>query len=101
MTKPDAALRDKMLVEVKHPEALKHHIPRHVKILTRVLDGKIPEVLIGWMVVTSCRHMLRCVYGTDMQAAIALRRASAADMQILIEIMKERAKKTRKKRASA
>ncbi len=32
-------------------------------------EGKLPKRIEGWMLVTSCRHALRCIYGSDLKAA--------------------------------
>jgi len=85
--KPSA---DRFLQPVAHPEWLKRQIPQHIKTLDLALKGKIPEKLLGFMIVTSCRHMLRCVYGSDLEAVIALKDSLFADLDIFHRLVFEK-----------
>ena len=56
--------------KVKHPEWIPHcNIDRTVRLSKA---KRIPDSIEGFMLVTACKHLLRCVYGSNLQAAWAL-----------------------------
>jgi hypothetical protein len=55
-------------IKVKHPDWVKHcNIDDTVRLYKA---GKIPDCIEGFMLVTPCKHLLRCVYGSDLHAAL-------------------------------
>lgn len=63
-------LKTKWRTEIKHPDWLKVSDP--CTSLRLYLTGRMPESIAGWMIVTSLKHPLRAVYGSDLRAALAL-----------------------------
>ena len=57
---------------VAQPTWLKEAVSQSIRTLQLVADGRMPSVIVGWMVVVACRRLLRCVYGTDEAAVSAL-----------------------------
>ena len=56
--------------KVKHPEWIQHC---NIDSAVRLSKAKrIPESIEGFMLVTACNHLLRCIYGTNLRAALAL-----------------------------
>lgn len=60
----------KMNIKIKHPEWLKVSTPG--KTIALFNSGTLPKNIAGWMIVTSLKHPLRAVYGSDLRAAWAL-----------------------------
>lgn len=60
-------------IVVQRKEWLAAAIPDAIRSLELIRDGKTPNVLVGRFVVTTARRLLRCVYGSDADAVIALR----------------------------
>lgn len=58
---------------VAKPEWLAEAVPEAEKLMRLIQAGKVPEVIKGWMVVVMCRRLLRCVYGSDLEATAKLR----------------------------
>ena len=65
-------------ITVARPEWLHQAIVDIRAHLLLVEDGRLPESLHGTFVVTSARRLLRCVYGGDFEAALALREMAEA-----------------------
>ena len=56
--------------KVKHPDWLQHC---NIETTIRLSKARrIPDSIEGFMLVTACNHVLRCVYGTNLRAAWAL-----------------------------
>jgi hypothetical protein len=56
--------------KVKHRRWIQHcNIDRVVRLCKQ---DKIPEVLEGFMLKAGCTHVLRCIYGSNLRAALAL-----------------------------
>jgi len=84
-------------IQLKKP--LMDKIPFHVKNLQMILDGKIPERIIPFSIVTTCRHMLRCVYGSDLDATIALKKLLFIELDMIQNEIEGSGKKRRKTHA--
>jgi hypothetical protein len=56
--------------KIRHREYLKHC--NIVDTWRLAQEGKIPSVIEGFMLVTSLKHGLRVIYGTNLKAALAL-----------------------------
>lgn len=68
-------------IDIEKPEWLEKAIPDAQRTLRLVADGKVPDVLIGRFIVTTCLHLLRCVYGSDIHTAAAIRRKVLEDVE--------------------
>lgn len=55
------------IINIKHPEHLRYSTPG--KTLSLYNAGILPESIAGWMIVTSLKHPLRAIYGSDLKAA--------------------------------
>lgn len=62
------------IIPVARQDWLDVAVSEHVRTMKLLRASKVPEVLIGSFVVTMCRRLLRCVYGSDLEAACALRK---------------------------
>jgi hypothetical protein len=62
----------KFTIPIRHREWLPHC--NIVKVFSMARDDKLPLAIEGWMLVTALKHPLRCVYGSDLKAALALLR---------------------------
>lgn len=60
------------LIEVKHPEGLPHAIGQMTGAFRLIEMNQLPQKLVGWFMVTSCLHILRCVFGTDRDSLAAV-----------------------------
>lgn len=60
-------------IPVAHPDWLQQAIKDEVQKLRLIGNGTVPDVLVGRFVVVGCRRLLRCVYGSDLEVAAALR----------------------------
>jgi hypothetical protein len=60
-------------ITVQEPDWLKLAITDEIRQLNLIQQGKLPDVLLGRFIVTGARRLLRCVYGSDLNAAAALR----------------------------
>ena len=58
--------------KIKHPEWLKFCAIERTYKLYR--EGNLPASIEGFMLVTPLKHALRCIYGSDLRAALALLR---------------------------
>lgn len=65
-------------IPIRHPDWLIYSNPQ---VAIRIfLRGNMPDNIAGWMIVTSLKHPLRCVYGSDLRAA----------WHLLIDALKEK-----------
>jgi hypothetical protein len=71
--------------EVKHPEWLIQAIADQQRSFQLIVDGKLPQCLVATFAINGCRRMLRCVYGSDFTAAIALLRIAKDEIRNQIE----------------
>ncbi len=56
--------------QIKHPEWMSYvNLEKSLKVYR---EGKLPCQIVGWMLVVPTRHLLRCIYGSDLRAAFAL-----------------------------
>ena len=56
--------------KVKHKEWIQHCNIESVMRLSKT--QKIPDSIEGFMLVAACKHVLRCVYGSNLHAAFSL-----------------------------
>jgi hypothetical protein len=56
--------------KMKHREWVKFVNIEDVVRLSKA--NKIPQSIEGFMLQTSCKHLLRCIYGSNLRAALAL-----------------------------
>ena len=61
-------------IEVLHPEWLPGAIESTERCFRLYKQGKLPEVLVGWMLVVDCLRILRCIFGDDLSTAISIRK---------------------------
>ena len=57
-------------ITIKHPNDLSFSSPQ--KSIDLYLEKRLPNCIAGWMIVVGLKHPLRCVYGSDLRAALAL-----------------------------
>lgn len=69
------------LVEIRHPDWLKDKHENSDSALGSAIrsfelsqDGLYPDSIEGWALVTSCMRILRCIYGSDLETAAAIRK---------------------------
>ena len=70
-----------MIIPVAHPEWIDDGIKQFQRTIKLRKDGRLPENLLGWMIVVDCMRMLRSVYGDDLSTVAALRERVLADVQ--------------------
>lgn len=64
---------EKFRVTVARPDDLRRTAEHGERVMRLLLAGRIPESIRGWMIVNLCRRLLRNVYGSNLEAAAALR----------------------------
>ncbi len=64
---------DTMRIEVQHPDWLKSASKQAETTFKLIAADGVPEPLVGWFVVTKCLHLLRCVYGSDLETLTSLK----------------------------
>jgi hypothetical protein len=58
--------------KIAYENWLQSALDEQLKLINLVKEDKVPEAIEGWMLVVSCRRILRAVYGTDSAALNAL-----------------------------
>jgi hypothetical protein len=76
----------KVHVKVEQPEWLAEAIPSVLQSLRLIQQGSVPEALIGRFILTDCKRLLRSVYGSDLDAVLALRAEALDDVQFWQEV---------------
>lgn len=79
-----------MTEPVAHPDWLSEACKEAETLFRLVNEGKIPEKILGWMVATKCRRLLRCIYGSDSKALRAGREALKRDAALMRAAREER-----------
>ena len=73
-------------IRIAHEEWLTEGLKNAEQTFRLSREGKIPESIKGWMLVTSCMRVLRSIYGSDLDTAIAIReRVIDAERRSLME----------------
>lgn len=60
--------------QVMHPDWLKAGLKSNISTLELIQKGVWPEVITGAACITTALWLLRCVYGSDLESALAVRR---------------------------
>jgi hypothetical protein len=76
----------KVHVKIEQPEWLDKAIPEVLMSLRLIAEGKVPEVLKGRFIVADCKRLLRCVYGSDLDAVLAIRTEVLDDVAFWQEV---------------
>lgn len=69
-----------MYVRIDQPEWLDKAIQSTMLSLRLIQEKKVPEVLKGRFIVTDCKRLLRCIYGSNLDAVVALRTEALEDV---------------------
>lgn len=54
-------------IKIAYPEHLRYSTPG--KTIRLYCENRLPGTIAGWMLVTSLKHPLRAIYGSDVRAA--------------------------------
>jgi hypothetical protein len=73
-------------VKIEHPEWLDEAIASVMQSLRLIQAGSVPEVLKGRFLVTDCKRLLRCIYGSELDAIVALRTEALNDVAFWQEV---------------
>lgn len=60
-------------VPIARPDWIEGGVGQFEKTIKLWRKGRVPENLLGWMLVTDCMRVLRAVYGDDLTTAAAIR----------------------------
>jgi hypothetical protein len=66
-------MKSDYVIEVQKPEWLMEASKEAESLFRLVHQGRIPDSILGWMVVTKCMRVLRSIYGSDLATAAAIR----------------------------
>ena len=72
---------DEFTAPVAKPEWMDDALDSSIKSFQLARDGRIPEKIKSWMLVTACLRVLRSVYGDDLATCIKLRERVLASAQ--------------------
>lgn len=70
------------------PEWLPDALDDTIRTLKLARAGRIPDKILGWMLVTSCLRVLRCVYGDDLTTCTKLREAVLLNEEAALEVQR-------------
>ena len=63
----------KTQVEIKQPDWMDEGLESAIQTFRLARQGKLPSVLKGWMIETSCLRVLRSIHGDDLSTLQHLR----------------------------
>lgn len=71
-----------MRIDIQKPEWLDEAMADAYNTLRLMKAGHVPEVLHGQFIVGISMRLLRCVYGSDLNTAVAIRKRALADVEM-------------------
>lgn len=76
-----------MTIHIEKPEWLPGAIESMERLIRLHKQGRIPENILGWMIVVDCMRFLRAVYGDDLTTAIEIRKRVLQDTAAFQEVV--------------
>jgi len=68
-------------IEVVRPDWLEQALPEVTKSLKVMQQTNFPPALAGFFAVSAAMRLLRCVYGSDLETAVAIRKKVLDDVE--------------------